>query len=665
MLPSLRRRGWLNFESTAVTLVVLLCLLPKQEQYVRLLPTRFRVAVPGNAVAHELSPTPGTRSSQQLLEADSMMHKVYSLQRLASAALIAIVALVFAACSDTQVSPPDAQGNTVTGTILDRHGNMVPEALVEAVNPGGLTVAADTSDVMGRFELSGIPSNPDGYLLKVTPVDLPPFSVGLTGYLVEAGGRTGGTIQMTGDDSCCGTLRVAVTDSTSSPIGGVMVQFRRGDRTYRTGISDSNGIVIFREVCGGEFNFRLSREGYRVVERGGLSLTGCDSNAYSMVMYRSIPEGNGSDTCCRGTLTIAVNDSASGSAINNAEVRITRIGGTARTLRTENGSVTFREVCQGTYNVRIAREGYNVLEFRIELDCNSNTSITRTMSASSGNGNDSCCNGRVEVVVRDSASGERISGATVKLWRGSTLVNTRTTSSTANAVFEGLCQGDNYSISITREGYRGLEYDFDITCDQRLEISKTLARNTSADTCCNGRLQINMRDSSSNAALSNVTVRVWRNGAVYRSGTTNANGYVVFEGICQGNYGIDFTRDGYRSREASLEMGCNQNRELTYKLLQNETTPDTCCTASMALRIRDSAAADGGYISGATIVIAYGNTTIATGTTNGDGYYLREQLCGYRTYTVTVSKSGYHTKTVSFTYTTCRRIDETIRISHE
>lgn len=591
------------------------------------------------------------------------MRMVYSLQRLAATASIALVALVFAACSDTQVAPPDSQSDAISGTIVDQQGNMVPEALVQAVNPGGIMVATDTSDVMGRFELTGIPTHPDGYILKVTPLDRPVFTTGLTGFLAEAGGRTGGTVlMMPANDSCCGTLHVAVTDSTSAPIGGVMVQFRRGSRTYRTGISDSNGIVIFREVCGGEFNFRLSREGYRVVERDGLTLDGCDSNAYSMTMARTT--STGADTCCRGTLSIAVNDSATGSGVSNAEVRITRVGGTSRTLRTENGSVTFREVCQGAYNVRIARDGYRVLEFRIELDCNASTSITRTMLAEGDGGPDSCCNGRVEVVVRDSASGERISGATVRLWRGSTLIGTRNTSGSANAVFEELCQGDNYSISISREGYRGLEYDFDMTCDQRREIVKTLARNASDDTCCDGRIQVTMRDSSSNAALSNVTVRLWKNGSVYRSGVTNSGGYIVFEGICRGNYGIDFSRDDYRDREGTLEMGCNQNRELSYKLLRSASS-DTCCTASMALRVRDSAASDGVYLSGATVVISYGSAVVAQGTTNGDGYYIREELCGYRSYSVTISKSGFRSKTVTFTYTTCRRAEETIRLVRE
>jgi len=574
----------------------------------------------------------------------------------------------FAACSETQVSPPDTQTGVVSGTLLDEHGNMVPEALVEAIDPAGRAVASDTADLMGRFELQGIPSDPTGLFLKVTPLDLPPILKGLVGFVTDAGGRTNGTLVLAADDSCCGTLRLTITDSSSAPLGGVTVQFRRGDRTYRTGVSDSNGIVTFREVCEGEFNFRLSRDGYRVVERGGLTLDGCDSLAYSFQMARTSSEGTpGGDTCCRGILRISVTDSSTGSAINNAEVRISRVGGNSRTLRTESGSVTFREVCQGTYNVRIAREGYNVLEFRIEVDCNSETSLTRTMTARSEEGNDSCCSGRVEIIVRDSVSNERISGATVKLWNGRTLVATRTTSSTTNAVFEGLCQGDDYSVSISREGYRSVEFDFELGCDGRREIGRTLARTTSEnDSCCDGRMQVNLRDSTTNNVLSNATVRLWRNGTLLRTGTTSANGYVVFEGLCQGNYGIDFTKDGYRSREATVEMGCNSNRELTWKLLSTGSSGnDSCCTASLALRIKDSAYADGGWISGATIVISYGSSAVATGTSNADGYYLREALCGYRTYTVTVSKSGFTSKTFTITYTNCRRADETIRLTRQ
>lgn len=592
-----------------------------------------------------------------------MTNMVQSLRRLALAALFPLMMLVTSACDDAQVAPPTSQESAVTGTVLDRHGNMVPEALVEAVDGSGRTIAIDTADVMGKFELTGIPADPGGLLLKVTPLDLPPITRGLSGFISDAGGRTGGTVLMTGSDSCCGTLRLTVTGSNSGPLGGVQVQFRRGDRTYRTGVTDSNGVVVFREVCDGEFNFRLSRDGYNVVERGDLSLSECDSQSYSFQMTARTNTG-GDDTCCRGVMRFTVTDSASGASINNAEVRILRVGGNTRTARTEDGTVTFREVCQGTYNVRIARDGYRVVEFRVEIGCNGEASYSRTLTAETGGGNDSCCSGRVEVVVRDSASNDRLSGATVRLWRGSTLVATRTTSGTTNAVFEGLCQGDNYSISISRDGYRGIEYDFDVTCDQRVEILRLLSRTTSGnDSCCDGRLQVNLRDSTSNNALSNVTVRLWRNGSVHRSGTTNANGYLVFEGLCQGNYGIDFTRDGYRAREATIELGCNANREMSWRLLSTESSSDSCCTASMALRIKDSAYADGGWLEGATVVISYGSSVIAQGTTNGDGRYVREELCGYRTYTVTISKTGFATKSVTFTYTACRRIEETIRLT--
>jgi hypothetical protein len=103
--------------------------------------------------------------------------------------------------------------------------------------------------------------------------------------------------------------------------------------------------------------------------------------------------------------------------------------------------------------------------------------------------------------------------------------------------------------------------------------------------------------------------------------------------------------------------------ELTRRILHNQEQHDTCCNATLSLRVKDSTVADGGWLTGVQVTIVKNNTTIATGTTNSEGRYTRNELCGNSTYTVTFSKDGFHSKTVTFTYTSCSTVNETIGLT--
>jgi uncharacterized membrane protein len=187
---------------------------------------------------------------------------------------------------------------------------------------------------------------------------------------------------------------------------------------------------------------------------------------------------------------------------------------------------------------------------------------------------------------------------------------------------------------------------------------------TTGGSCCNGLAYVTLRDSTTNTVIANGTVKIWRGSTLIATVTTNSSGAARFSGLCDGDYQFTLLREGYLGREINFHMGCNDTIERSYRLLRNTTT-DTCCNAVLRLRVKDSTVAEGGWMSGVTVTIRKGGTTIATGTTNGDGGYGRESLCGYSTYTVTFTKSGYRSKTFTFTYEACRTIEETIRLVPE
>jgi hypothetical protein len=186
-------------------------------------------------------------------------------------------------------------------------------------------------------------------------------------------------------------------------------------------------------------------------------------------------------------------------------------------------------------------------------------------------------------------------------------------------------------------------------------------RENTTDTCCRGVLSINVGDSATGAAIANATVRLWKGSQQIRSVTTSTNGTARFAELCSGEYSVSIQREGYAGREFNVALTCNQTVEMSRRILAN-SGGDTCCNAVLLLRVKDSTVTNDGWLSGVSVTITRGNTTIASGSTGSDGRYGREALCGASTYTVTFSKDGYQSKTVTFTYTTCTTKEETIRL---
>lgn len=593
------------------------------------------------------------------------MRTLQLLRRLAIP-VMALLCLLLSACEEPLTGNGPAGNETVTGTLADERGNFVPGALVEAINASNTRLAIDTSDDYGMFSLKGLPENLSGVQLRVLHSEFRPLATSIQEIVSMAGGPEGVLVNVLHSDSCCATISVSVANDNGVALGGVEVRLRRGDKLISNGISDSSGKVIFSNVCGGEFNLRLAKEGYKVMERGDIKIEGCVEKELEFSMRPAEGNEKKDDSCCHGTLRIIPRDSSNNEVITNAHVQIKRVGGNTRNEKTNGDGATFREMCAGTYNVRIAKEGdinYKVVEFQITLECNDSVVTERTMVRKAGeNNNDTCCNGRVDIIPRDSANNEVLNGATVKLWKGNKLIAGKNTND-GHTVFEKLCAGE-YSVSIFKDGHKGIEFSFNLECNGRLELTKTLVKNV-PDSCCDGSLTVVVRDSTNNGVLANTKVRLWKNGVNIVSKVTNGDGVVKFEDLCSGKYGVDMIREGYKSREFNVTLECNQQAEITQKLLKVENNNDSCCNAKFKFRVKDSTIADGGWLKNVTVTIKKGDQVIATGNTNADGYYLREAICGNSTYTIIFSKDGFTEKSISITLTTCKVVEETIRIVPE
>jgi|GEM_PF-1790509 len=549
---------------------------------------------------------------------------------------------------------------TVSGILNDEAGLVVPGAYVEVLDGANARLAADTTDDAGAFSLEKLSGDPGTMKLRIGHEDFEAYAATLSEAISAAGGSTGMLLRLHHGDSCCARLTVVVTDeATHAHLSGVEVRLRRGGHLITIGTSDSNGVVSFGNVCHGEFDIRLAREGYGVVERGRIAVHGCDSTRIDIAMHANDDHQNNDDSCCHGVLRIMPRDSATNAAITGASVRIGNARVPARTLTSTGDGAIFRDICQGTYNVRIAREGYRVVEFSITVGCDDSITTERRLGRSGDrpNNEDSCCHGRAVIIMRDSATNALLAGATVTVQLGDRVVGTQITNGDGRAVIEHLCPGQ-YVVNVTREHSRRREFRFTITCNGTIELAgKLFSEEEHRDSCCMGRIQINTRDAA-NGALNGATVTL-RQGGKEIASKVSAEGRAVFEGLCAGTYLVTVRKERMHTQEFTVDLTCNQRYEET-KRLEGEPR-DSCCSGTMGLTIKRDGSGDE-LLAGVTVTVRNGDRLIAEGTSDANGHYTLGNVCGDATYTVTFSKEGYRSKTVSFTYTECRNLTETIRL---
>ncbi len=358
------------------------------------------------------------------------------------------------------------------------------------------------------------------------------------------------------------------------------------------------------------------------------------------------------DLCCNA-VHIIVKDSKTNESIKNAQVKLAKLKTDWKIYSNTNadGIAIFDSICEGSYWIRVAIDGYVVKEEDLQLD----SCITRTIELKMDKiEKDSCCTSKVKIWVKDQ-SNEIIKNATVKLWKNGVKIDSRVTEN-GYAVFEGLCKG-NYGFSISADHYKGQEFDYEISCDEFKEFTKNLIKDQ--DSCCNGKIYIGLK-SPNGELIKNATVKLWKNG-VKIAYKTSENGYVTFSELCEGNYGISITADHFKPYEFDFEIACNESKEIAKTLEYDEK--DTCYSASLKIFAKD--VDNKTVLSGAKVIIKLDGVVIYEGTTNDDGYIKKEPLKAPANYLIIVSKESYDIKQFEMKLTDCKAYQETASLKKQ
>ena len=74
--------------------------------------------------------------------------------------------------------------------------------------------------------------------------------------------------------------------------------------------------------------------------------------------------------------------------------------------------------------------------------------------------------------------------------------------------------------------------------------------------CCTGMLTVTVVDSTA-TPIAGASVKLWSGGVVKEVLQTDASGKVIFDWLCQGEYGVAILKTGFQTREFDFAINTN------------------------------------------------------------------------------------------------------------
>ncbi len=576
------------------------------------------------------------------------MKKLFSMKNSAVLILAAVVTFLTSCNEPSTISTIET--NELQGVLLNELNEPIPNAVIELVQVAGgketvqceEIIESDTTDEDGNYNFKKVPADLSNVDLVIIHQDLQPYQVNL-GEMLKGKDVKRVIIKAKYKKECCGQISIKVLSADdSSEINDVAVKLYVEKDLQRKAMTDDKGIYTFYEVCNNEYWLQFIKKGYQSAIVDNIVVKGCEENDFvNLTVY--LKQNNEKDSCCAGTIKVFPKDKETAETIKGTFIKLMQNGEILQKKENAGDYVLFENVCEGEYELVLMKDGYNTQEIKVVVDCNEDKEITVEMEKKE------CCNGVMTVKVQDNNK-EPISKAEVRLWLNGKKIKIGATNSEGIIKFTGLCEG-KYGVDIMKEGYKGIEFSQEMECNDTVEIVKTLAL-SEQDSCCKGVVKVIVRDENKKA-VEYAKVILWKNGKALKDGKTNADGYVAFDGLCEGEYGMSIKREGYKTIEFEFKLDCNEQKTFE-KVITKE---DSCCTAIMKLVIVNE---NKEAIQGARVEVYFAGKIIEDGESDSDGHWVMDGLCAPATYTVVVKKDGYQSQEFKMEYTECKTIIKTV-----
>ena len=410
-----------------------------------------------------------------------------------------------------------------------------------------------------------------------------------------------------------GDIRGSVIMNDGGDKAGVLITAKSSDEKYSyTTSTDTEGKFTISNAYPGTYTLTLSKTNYAIITKTGVqSIAGQETNTGVFIFSSDY-----------GTIEGTVNDSK-GNPIENAIVKI----GEITVFTGVDGKFSKTGIPVGSHQVTISQAGYStqILTQQIAVESSKTVNIG-TIKLSSLYGT---INGTVTVDDGKSLNGI---GITAVSSNGNYSYSTLTDEN-GNYVITSVQPG-TYTVTAKQNGYTDTTASVDVIAD-RTAVAGTINL-SSVYGSVSGKVAL--ADSADNSGVT-VTLTFIADSTIAPTAVSGADGTYTFSNLTNaGQYSVTFSKDGYVSSTGTV---------VTVTLGQNQTIDDVTLK-SLASKVSGSAtlAETHDYTGISVLLKATDNSVQYDATTDQQGSYVMARVKPGE-YTLTVSKAGYVSKTVS------------------
>ncbi|MBF2056431.1 MAG: carboxypeptidase regulatory-like domain-containing protein [Cyanobacterium sp. T60_A2020_053] len=447
-----------------------------------------------------------------------------------------------------------------------------------------------------------------------------------------------------------------------TPISGVTITLLSGTSgatVVGTAITNASGFYSFDNLVAGTYRIRqtnLNATYFDVSDKDG----GANLNQITVtVVAAQTNTGNNFIDERKGIISGNVKEDIDGNDsgdVNLSGVTVNLKQGTtvvATTTTDANGNYTFNDVINGSYTVEqvnLNNTYFDVSDTQAPNDSLINVTISSGQTSSGNNFVDErkgIISGNVKEDIDGNDSGDvNLSGVTVNLKQGTTVVATTTTDANGNYTFNDVING---SYTVEQVNLNNTYFDVSDTQapnDSLINVTISTGQTSSGNNFVDERKGIisgtilndangDNEFDSGDTPISGVTLELLNGTNVIATATTDGDGDYSFEGIENGNYTIRQTQPANFDSVKEID-GNNDNLIAVTVSGGNDVTGqdflEDLQTATISGTVledaNDDGMIDGGDtpISGVTVELLDGTTVIATDVTDGNGNYSFEGI---------------------------------------
>ncbi|MDW8012677.1 MAG: hypothetical protein RMJ47_06810 [Bacteroidota bacterium] len=225
------------------------------------------------------------------------------------------------------------------------------------------------------------------------------------------------------------------------------------------------------------------------------------------------------------------------------------------------------------------------------------------------------------------------------------------------ASFSGLCPG-TYIVHISHEHCSVRELSVELGCEDTVKLCIPLdcGEERDSDTCCRGVITVRVYDSLQAKPLQAAVVCLWKQGKLVETQPAH-DGSAAFDSLCEGEYVVEVTAEGYRSREVRIHLPCNDHVEIWVGLLPKH---QECCEGMVAVIVQDSTRVQ--RIQGAQVRLWQNGRLLTQQGTDADGVARFTRLC-QGPYGISVHADGYWPRELEFSLGCNQAIEHCVSLS--